>query len=179
MKPVTQEILTLFAEKGALNYGEDVSQQEHALQTAALAEKDDCRPELIAACLLHDIGHLKFSDAVSVSDIDEFHERLGASWLKEHFSKAVTEPVRLHVLAKRYLCSVGSNYYTTLSPASKYSMELQGGIMDFDEQERFERNPWHKDAIALRRYDDAGKVSGLAVRPIEDYVPLLDSLLSA
>jgi gamma-butyrobetaine dioxygenase len=177
MEAITKEIISLFNEKGANNYGEVISQTAHALQTAALAKKNNDPDSLVVACLLHDIGHLKFDGTASDEEIDELHERLGADWLKQYFPKSVTEPVKLHVRAKRYLCSVDGSYHKLLSPASKYSLELQGGFMDIEEQERFERNPWYADAATLRRYDDTAKEVGLEVGKVEDYAALLDSLV--
>jgi predicted HD phosphohydrolase len=178
MAAITKEIISLFNDKGDNNYGEAVSQTSHALQAAVLAEKNNESPDLVAACLLHDIGHLKFAGTACEEEVDELHERLAADWLKLHFPKSVVEPVRLHVRAKRYLCSVDISYLKLLSPASKYSMELQGGFMSIKEQERFERNPWAVDATKLRRYDDSAKMADLkAEKTIEDYAALLNSLV--
>ncbi|PWQ96214.1 HD domain-containing protein [Leucothrix arctica] len=178
MTAISKEIIRLFNDKGDNSYGEAVSQTSHALQTAALAQKNNAAPSLVAACLLHDIGHLKFAGTASEEEIDELHECLAADWLKHYFPKSVVEPVRLHVRAKRYLCSVDISYLKLLSPASKYSMELQGGFMNIAEQERFECNRWYADAAKLRRYDDAAKVTGFETeKTIEDYAALLDSLV--
>ena len=109
--------------------------------------------------------------------VDNLHEDAGADYLAPWFPPAVTEPIRLHVAAKRYLCAVDTGYYGQLSDASVHSLKVQGGPMTADEIRRFEANPNHRDALRLRRYDDDGKVSGLSIKPVTDYRPLLESLL--
>lgn len=101
---------------------------------------------------------------------------MGAEWLSR-FGPAVTEPLRLHVTAKRYLCAVDLAYLASLSPASIKSLALQGGPYDADEQAAFEREPFWREAVALRRYDDAGKVAGLETPPLEHYRPYLEAAL--
>ena len=126
---IVDQILELFEARGAAAYlGEPVSQMEHALQAAHLAVQDRASDELVAAALLHDIGHLLgLEDDRSERGIDAIHEHRGCSWLAPHFPPEVTEPIRLHVRAKRYLCAVDAAYSELLSPASIGSLELQGG----------------------------------------------------
>jgi predicted HD phosphohydrolase len=139
---------------------------EHALQSAALAEANQASPSLITASLLHDIGyflpHLKktYPDLV----IDKRHEHSGADFLKAFFGEEVTEPVRLHVPAKRYLCQVDPEYYDTLSAISKQTLEIQGGIFSPEEAEAFIDLPFAKEAVKLRIWDDLAKVKG-AITP--------------
>jgi phosphonate degradation associated HDIG domain protein len=156
------EIRAAFARRGRETYGEGVSQLEHALQCAACAERDGAAPALIAATLLHDIGHLIHDLPPDIADqgVDAQHESLGSAWLSRHFGPDVTEPVRLHVAAKRYLATTESGYVDLLSPASIQSLRLQGGPMSMAERVRFAAERFAEDAVQLRRWDDEGKVVG-------------------
>lgn len=127
---VIETIRELFAQRGNSQYGhEAVSQLEHALQAAALAEADRASDALITASLLHDVGHLlhDLPDDAPDRGIDDRHEELAAVWLMDHFGEAVSEPARLHVAAKRYLCATSDGYRQHLSPPSQLSLQLQGG----------------------------------------------------
>lgn len=157
-----EEIRAAFSRRGSDNYGEGVSQLEHALQCAACAERDGASPALIAATLLHDIGHLLHNLPQDIADrgVDTEHESLGSAWLSQHFGPDVTEPVRLHVAAKRYLATVENGYYELLSAASIQSLKLQGGLMSPEEARKFEAERYAPDAIKLRRWDDEGKIVG-------------------
>jgi len=156
------EIRAAFTRRGGDTYGEGVSQLEHALQCAACAERDGAAPALIAATLLHDIGHLIHELPQDIADqgVDTQHESLGSAFLSQHFGPAVTEPVRLHVAAKRYLATTEPGYYDLLSPASVQSLQLQGGLMSVEERARFAAERFADDAIRLRRWDDEGKAVG-------------------
>ncbi len=139
--------------------GEAVTQLHHALQCAQLAEDDGAGPALITAALLHDVGHMledDFDDA-RAHGTDRRHEDLANSFLSRWFGPDVTEPVRLHVAAKRYLCAVEPGYFDSLSPMSKHSLMLQGGPMGEDEVVEFESGPYADHAVRLRRWDDLGK----------------------
>eukprot|EP01037_Dinobryon_pediforme_P031232 gene31232-35628_t len=156
---VIDAIFGLFDRYGDQHYGEDATQRDHALQTADLARRADCSEAMIVAALLHDIGQL-LDDAGSAADrrgIDAQHETTGAAHLARYFPQSVTEPVRLHVVAKRYLCAIDSAYPATLSRASALSLSLQGGAMTAVEARRFETMPFFADAVQLRRFDDMGK----------------------
>jgi len=157
-----EQIRAAFARRGVETYGEGVSQLEHALQCAACAERDGAGPALIAATLLHDIGHLIHDLPVDIADqgIDAQHESLGSAFLSQYFGPDVTEPVRLHVAAKRYLATVERGYFDLLSPASVQSLHLQGGLMKTDETGRFADERYAEDAVKLRRWDDEGKIVG-------------------
>jgi phosphonate degradation associated HDIG domain protein len=157
-----EQIRAAFARRGLEHYGEGVSQLEHALQCAACAERDGAGPALIAATLLHDIGHLIHDLPVDIADqgIDAQHESLGSAFLSQHFGPDVTEPVRLHVAAKRYLATTEPGYFDLLSPASVQSLRLQGGLMKKDETARFAAEAYAEDAVKLRRWDDEGKIVG-------------------
>ena len=159
-----EQIRSAFMRRGIETYGEGVSQLEHALQCAACAERDGAGPALIAATLLHDIGHLIHDLPVDIADhgIDSQHESLGSAFLSQYFGPDVTEPVRLHVAAKRYLATTENGYFDLLSPASVQSLHLQGGLMKADESTRFAGERYAEDAIKLRRWDDEGKIEGAA-----------------
>src|SRR6185295_17965827 len=120
---VIEEIRAAFARRGHEGYGEGVSQLDHALQCGAFAERDGAAPALIAAAFLHDIGHMlhELPEDIADSDVDTQHESLGSAWLSQHFGPEITEPVRLHVAAKRYLAVVEPSYFEKLSEASKLS----------------------------------------------------------
>jgi len=177
---IVDRILQLFAEKGrGMYFGEAVTETEHALQSAHLAEASGAGNELIAAALLHDIGHLLhgLTEDIAERGIDGRHEEGGAAWLARHFGPPVADPVRLHVAAKRYLCAVDPGYRDGLSPASQRSLELQGGPFSPDEVGRFEEQPFWREAVVLRRWDDAAKVPGLVVPGLEHYRPCLEVAL--
>ena len=155
-------------QRGAEAYlGEAVSQLEHALQAAHLATQANSPPSLIAAALLHDIGHLLPGSR---------HEETGHEWVLQRFGPSVADPVRHHVAAKRYLCAVEPDYYDGLSPTSVRSLALQGGPCTEEEARAFEKLAGFREAVQLRRWDDAAKQPGLAVPPPEEYCTLLDRL---
>lgn len=159
-----EQIIELLTRRGDSQYGgEAVTQLEHALQAGLLAEQEQAPPSLIVAALLHDIGHLlhHLPDDAPEQGIDDHHENSAATYLQRVFPKAVTEPIRLHVAAKRYLCAVEPEYLRTLSPPSQLSLHLQGGPMSPEEATEFEANPFCRDAVRLRRWDDAAKTPAL------------------
>ena len=173
-------ILQLFEEKGDSEYGgEAVTQLEHALQCAQLAEQNGGNQSLVVASLLHDIGHLlhELPDDAPDQGIDDAHEKSGYHFLRKYFLDEVCEPVRLHVPAKRYLCTTDPTYFATLSPPSVLSLELQGGQMDSGELEAFRSNPFYEDALKLRRWDDEAKVVGLETPDVNHYAPEMTACL--
>lgn len=170
---VVEFILQVFRERGSSLYGgEEVTQLDHALQAAGMARKANSKPSLVVAALLHDVGHLlhDLPENAAEQGIEDHHEELAAEWLATHFSPDVVEPARLHVAAKRYLFAVEPEYRGRLSPASQLSLKLQGGPMNVSEVEQFRSLPHFSDAILLRRWDEAAKIPGLVVPPLEDYV---------
>jgi phosphonate degradation associated HDIG domain protein len=171
-------ILELFKTRGAEAYlGEPVSQQEHALQAAYLAVREHAPDALVAAALLHDVGHLVALDETAAErGVDQFHEEQACALLAAHFGPEVTEPIRLHVAAKRYLCAAEPDYMRTLSPASIRSLDLQGGLLTPTEVVSFQEHPYHREAVRLRRWDDEAKVPGWAVPGLTEYVTLLRNL---
>jgi len=177
--PVTQ-IADLFASEGAADYlGEPVTQAAHMLQAAQLAERDGADDALVAAALLHDVGH--FTGAVSGQQLmrgtDNRHSHSGADWLARWFGPEVTEPVRLHVAAKRYLCAVDPGYASLLSPASVHTLGVQGGPMRGTELSDFAASPYAGAACQLRRWDDAAKDPERTTPPFDHFRPLLTRLL--
>jgi phosphonate degradation associated HDIG domain protein len=169
---IVDDIMHLFEHHGTAAYhGEAVSQTEHALQAAELAEREGAPDHLVVAALLHDVGHLLDGQDEDLANrrLDGRHEEAGCAWLAKHFGARVTEPIRLHVAAKRYLCAVDPTYLADLSPASRMSLTLQGGPMDVSERVEFESNPLLKDAIRLRHWDDMAKIPGLKVPGLDHY----------
>ena len=175
----TDQIRDLFSERGHLAYGEGVSELQHALQAASLAQKDNAPNSLIVAALLHDIGHLLhgLSEDVAEQGIDGHHERIGEKWLEKYFGPEISQPVRLHVEAKRYQCTVNSDYLAQLSTASAKSFILQGDKMNKDEVSDFEKNPFFKNALQLRKWDDNAKDPEMETPPLEHYLPLVKAAL--
>ena len=170
---IVDEIGELFERNGRSLYGgEDVTQLEHALQAAMLAEAEGSETSLIVAALLHDIGHLlhDLPEDAPADGIDDVHERLAHNWLRGHFGPEVTEPVRLHVEAKRYLCAVELGYHSSLSAASQQSLEVQGGPFSAAEAREFEQRPFFEQGVRLRRWDDLAKVVGLATPSLNHFL---------
>lgn len=153
--------------------GEAVTQGEHALQAAWLAEQAGASPSLITAALLHDLGHLvhHLPDNAPDRGIDDHHEVLAARRLEKVFGPEVVEPVRMHVAAKRYLCAVEPGYWDGLSVPSRVSLELQGGPMTEEEVQTFRAHPQCDAAVAVRRWDDQAKIAGLATPPLKHFLP--------
>ncbi len=177
--PSIDDVVALYGEWGAQLYDEELRQLDHALQTAALAQAAGADRALVAAALLHDIGHLlDLADGAGTRDRtrDLRHEARGSAYLAGLFPVTVTAPIALHVRAKRYLVAVDPSYAEALSPGSTASLARQGGAMSAAEVADFEANRGWADAIALRRWDDQGKVDGLDVPDLESYRPLLESL---
>lgn len=167
------DVLRLFRERGQSLYGgEAVTQLEHALQAAVFAEQANSSPDLIAAALLHDVGHLLHDLADDAPDhgIDDAHETAGARWAERWFGPAVVRPLELHVAAKRYLCAADERYFQRLSPPSMQSLRLQGGPMSPAEARAFEQEPFFADAVRLRHWDEAAKVAGFETPPLEHFL---------
>lgn len=174
---VVARIKHLFAVRGSSLYGgEAVTQLEHALQAAMLAEAEAAEPELIAAALLHDIGHLLHELPNDAPDhgVDDVHEQLAYDWLSQFFGPDVTEPVRLHVAAKRYLCAVDPSYERALSGPSLQSLRLQGGRFGDQQRRAFERNQYFEHGVRLRRWDDQAKIPGLNTPSLEHFLRYVD-----
>lgn len=174
------QILEVFNERGHRHYGENVSELEHALQTAEFAKQFGESDAVVLSCLLHDYGHLLHDLGEDIADqgIDAQHEELGAVLLRDLFPAEIVEPVRLHVAAKRYLCWREPHYRDGLSESSQRSLELQGGVMSDTEAAQFEAHPHYLAAVQVRRYDDMGKVQGMQTESLESYRPLIQRFLT-
>ena len=169
---VADEVLGLFATQGSNSYTEQVTMEEHARQAAALARAEGASDARVLAALLHDIGHFLDEPDSEFGVTD--HGTSGGVWLAERFVEEVSEPVRLHVAAKRYRCFVDPGYQSRLSSASVGTLRLQGGPMSTDEAEAFEAEPHADGALAVRSWDDGGKVDGLDVPPLAAWQTLLE-----
>ncbi len=166
---------------GALYGGEAVTQVQHALQCAQSAENEGAPKHLVAAALLHDIGHLlhdEFEEAQARGQ-DRFHENLGEAFLKDWFGPEVTEPVRLHVASKRYLCATDPDYFAKLSPASMHTLKIQGGPMNAAEIAEFEKIDNYEDALRLRKWDDLGKDPEMKTRDLEHFLNVVREVAEA
>lgn len=170
----------IFARRGAEEYlGEPVSIAEHMLQGAQLAEESGAREEVVAAALLHDVGHFThdFPEDSADQGIDSRHEEAGARVLEDFFPQIIVDCVRYHVDAKRYLCATDPEYYSALSDASVLSLKLQGGPMSENEVKAFEQNPNYRDIVQVRIWDDIGKVPDHETPGFDYYLPLLERVV--
>lgn len=177
---VVDRIFGVFEVRGHRHYGQCVNELQHALQTAEYAREIGESRAMIAACLLHDYGNLlhDLPEEEANRTINSRHEDLGANALSAWFPPEVVEPARLHVKAKRYLCWKDAIYLMGLSKSSRRSLMLQGGPMCEFEARGFERNPYFKAALRLRRYDDLGKSMGKHAAGLDTYRKLLESLVN-
>ena len=167
------DIEKLFAEHGHIEYsGEGVTQLGHALQAAELAEKEGAGDALVAAALLHDLGHLLNlqGESPTTRGIDDQHQYFAIPFLRPLFPPAVIEPIRLHVDAKRALCALEPAYREALSEDSKRSLELQGGAFDAGQAAAFMAKPFAADAVRVRRWDDAAKVRGTSTPSLQHFL---------
>ena len=175
---IVDKIISNFINNKSLYIGEKVTMSEHMIQTAMLAEKAKCNDDLICSCLLHDYGHfiLENPDELVKENFDGKHEDIGYEYLKNFFEKEILEPIKYHVLAKRYLAN-DKKYFDLLSEASKTSLKLQGGALNSKECNKFEAQEYFKPSILLRKFDEAAKRTDLQMKSIHDYQKLLTSKL--
>ena len=174
-----EELLTLKADG---HYGlSAINQRQHALQAAWLAERQGCAEALVVAALLHDIGHMVHDLGANATEqgVDDKHEELGHEFLAAWFGPAVTEPVRLHVAAKRYLCATEVDYFARLSKDSVLSLTLQGGPMSAAEVAAFDALPHSAEAVQLRRFDEQAKVKGLETPSVGYFLPYVERCLTS
>jgi phosphonate degradation associated HDIG domain protein len=175
---IADDIFAIFDSRGSAAYfGESVSTTEHCLQTAHFAQEEHASASLVLAALLHDVGHLVAPTPDDIADWmdDAHHERIGGGWLSRKFSREVSEPVRLHVPAKRYLIATRPEYFARLSPASVLTLKLQGGAMTAAEIAAFETEPFYREAVRLREWDDRGKIAGLRTPDLRSYRQLIEA----
>jgi [1-hydroxy-2-(trimethylamino)ethyl]phosphonate dioxygenase len=174
------DLLAIYGRRATRRYGlAEVNQLQHALQAAAQAEQAGEPAHLIAASLLHDIGHMihQLGDNPAARGIDDRHEEQGARWLEQRFPASVSEPVRLHVPAKRYLCAAEPDYFARLSPDSVRSLRLQGGPMSIDEMRMFDLQAFAPEAKKLRRYDEGAKDPQARTQSFEYYLTYVEACL--
>jgi phosphonate degradation associated HDIG domain protein len=174
------ELFELYESLGDRSYGESITQSEHALQCAALAREAGASEALTVAALFHDVGHLVVDvpgdSEIELSSHDDDHEERGARILARIFGPRVAQPVALHVTAKRWRCTREPDYHDQLSKASQATLIAQGGLLGEEECQRFERHPGFDDALALRTWDDMGKVEGRRVGALRDWAPLVKTM---
>tara|TARA_B110001452_G_C14959294_1_gene335479 strand:- start:37 stop:573 length:537 start_codon:yes stop_codon:yes gene_type:complete len=173
---IIDQIVFNFTNNKSLYIGEGLTMSEHMIQTAMLAERDNCSEDLICSSLLHDYGHFVIEDPNQLINhkIDGKHEVIGANYLKKFFHQNIIEPILLHVEAKKYLAR-NKKYFNNLSDASKISLKVQGGEMSDLEAKKFEQKKNYKNAIKLRRFDEGAKQKNIKIKMIEDYKDLLSS----
>jgi phosphonate degradation associated HDIG domain protein len=173
-------IFSIFQQYGNRHYGENVSELEHALQTAEFAKQSGESDSIVLSCLLHDYGHMlhDLGEDIAQHGVDAKHEVIGATLLKDLFPEMILEPIRQHVAAKRYLCWKVPAYAQGLSESSSLSLQLQGGPMNDVEAQEFESNPHFAACLKVRRYDDMGKVPAMQTADLESYRGLIEKYLS-
>tara|TARA_B100000029_G_C17539652_1_gene946172 strand:+ start:122 stop:658 length:537 start_codon:yes stop_codon:yes gene_type:complete len=175
---IIHKITANFKNSTSLYIGEKVTMTSHMIQSAMLAEKAESDSDLICSCLLHDYGHflIENPDELVKNHKDGHHENIGYEYLKKFFKKEIVEPIKYHVLAKRYLAR-DKKYFDKLSKASRVSLELQGGILNEKERKDFERKDFFKNSILLRKFDEAAKRIDIKIKSIDEYIDLLKSKL--
>ena len=175
---ILDKIISNFKNNKSLYIGEKITISEHMIQSAMLAEKAKVNDDLICSCLLHDYGHfiIEDPDGLVKHDKDGEHESIGYEYLKSFFKKEIVEPIKYHVLAKRYLAR-DKKYFDFLSDASKISLKLQGGALNAKESKEFENKSYFKPSILLRKFDEAAKRTDIKMKSIHDYEKLLSSKL--
>jgi gamma-butyrobetaine dioxygenase len=182
MTTMVDRLLAALAGSAARRYGgEVVSELEHALQCAELARDGAADEELQLACLLHDVGRYAIDQSLVADTLETTrtgegtrgHHDLGADLLAPWVPERVAWCIRMHADAKRYLCATEPGYFDRLSPASRHTLRLQGGVMSPAEVARFAEHRWLRDAVALRRWDDEAKVVGKPTRSLDDWAPFL------
>ena len=175
---IIEKIISNFKNNKSLYIGENVTISEHMIQAAMIAEKSKSKDFLICSCLLHDYGHFILDDPDELvrKNQDGKHEDIGYEYLKKFFKREIVEPIKHHVMAKRYLAR-DKRYYNKLSNASIVSLELQGGLLNEKEAKLFEKEEFFKEAIKVRKFDEAAKKVGLKIKDIIHYKDLLKASL--
>ena len=175
---ILDKILSNFKNNKSLYIGEKLTIPEHMIQSAMLAEKSKSNDDIICSCLLHDYGHFLIENPDNLVKInkDGEHENIGYEYLKKFFKKEIVEPIRHHVLAKRYLAR-NKKYFNFLSEASKISLKLQGGVLNDKESKEFKKKKYFKNSILVRKFDEAAKKTNIKMKSIDSYTSLLKSKL--
>jgi predicted HD phosphohydrolase len=179
MKAIVEKIVSIYERRGNEKYAdEEVTQLQHALHCAKLALDEQAPPPMVVAAFLHDIGHILGQDALPAGveqDLHDHHEETGFAFLTQHFSPVIADPVRLHVAAKRWLCTTDPDYAQRLSPTSYKSYLDQGGRMSDEERRQFEAHPNFAAAVQVRRWDDQGKNPQEVLPSLQELVPLIEA----
>ena len=175
---ILDKIISNFKNNKSLYIGEKLTMSEHMIQSAMLAEKSKCNDNLVCSCLLHDYGHFIIEDPDNLvrSNKDGEHESIGYEYLKKFFNKEIVEPIKYHVLAKRYLAR-DKKYFSFLSEASKISLKLQGGVLNDKESKEFRKKKYFKNSVLVRKFDEAAKKTNIKMKSIDSYKSLLKSKL--
>ena len=175
---IIDKIISNFKNNKSLYIGEKITMSDHMIQSAMMAEKSKSKDNLVCSCLLHDYGHfiLDDPDELVKKNQDGKHEDIGYEYLKNFFKKEVVEPIKYHVLAKRYLAR-NKKYYNRLSGASITSLNLQGGLLNSKEAKLFEEEKFFKESIKLRKFDEAAKKVDIKIKDISEYKNLLKTSL--
>ena len=175
---IIDQIISSYLNNKSLYIGEKVTITEHMIQTAIIAEKNNCSNSLICSSLLHDYGHfiLENPDDLVNKKKDGKHEDVGFEFLKKYFVKDVVMPIKHHVEAKRYLAR-DNKYLSHLSEASKISLKLQGGVLNDKESEEFKKKKYFKNSVLVRKFDEAAKKIGVKIKDIIQYKDLLKASL--
>tara|TARA_B100001123_G_scaffold135566_1_gene157335 strand:+ start:43 stop:579 length:537 start_codon:yes stop_codon:yes gene_type:complete len=175
---IIEKIISNFKNNKSLYIGEKITIAEHMIQSAMIAEKLKSKDSLVCSCLLHDYGHfiLDDPDELVKKNQDGEHENVGYEYLKSFFKREVVEPIKNHVLAKRYLAR-NKKYYNRLSEASIISLKLQGGTLSSKEAKSFEKEEFFKQSIKIRKFDETAKKAGIKIKDIIEYKDLLKTSL--
>jgi predicted HD phosphohydrolase len=175
---ILDKIISNFKNSNSLYIGEKITMSEHMIQTAMLAEKAKSKDDLVCSCLLHDYGHfiIENPDRLVENEKDGEHESIGYEYLKTFFNKEIVEPIKYHVLAKRYLAR-SKKYFDFLSEASRTSLKLQGGVLSDKESKKFEKKEYFKNSVLVRKFDEAAKKTNIKMKSIDSYKSLLKSKL--
>ena len=175
---ILDKIISNFKNNKSLYIGENLTISDHMIQSAMLAEKAKCNDSLVCSCLLHDYGHfiIENPDNLVKNNEDGEHESIGYEYLKTFFNKEIVEPIKYHVLAKRYLTR-DKKYFNFLSEASKISLKLQGGVLSDKESKKFEKKEYFKNSVLVRKFDEAAKKTNIKMKLIDIYKSLLKSKL--
>jgi len=175
---ILDKIISNFENNKSLYIGEKITMSEHMIQSAMLAEKAKSNDDIICSCLLHDYGHFIIEDPNKLvkNEKDGEHENIGYEYLKKFFNKEVVEPIKYHVLAKRYLAR-DEKYFKFLSEASITSLKLQGDVLNDNESKEFEKKEYFKNSVLVRKFDEVAKKTGIKMKSINDYKSLLNSKL--